>query len=81
MTKSEPILYNTRPLKRGSDELINPRIDKLIFQLEDAEAEFKYAQGHLKTEDRKHVQNGFNKLAKVKRELKLIQRSISNHTE
>lgn len=77
---SVPILFNTRPLKRGTDELLNPRIDKLIDQVDSAYSDFKYASGYLKHEEYQHAQDGLNKLAKIKSELKLIQRTISNHT-
>lgn len=81
MANNPPILYNTKPLKRGTDELINPRIDRVIFQLEDIYAEFTYASSYLKQSDFEHARRGLDGLSKVKSELKLIQRSISNHTE
>lgn len=75
-----PILYNTKPFERGSDALINPRIDRVISQLEEMRTDFKNATAHGKKEDRANAQAGFNKLNKVEQELFLIKRSISNHT-
>lgn len=72
-------IFDTRPLKKGTDELINPRIDRIIETVISSNNKISSATAYLKRGQREEVDEAIKKLKWCEQELIRIKRQISNH--